>query len=404
MANTDYGAIPLTLATATSQKLNQKLGVTTGFKPSEWADAINLLGRLPVKTASGSIAHFDDGVDNVPLKSYKFGISAVQSGTGTPSPSNVRPISGWNKVTVTQTGADTSVPVHTFEIPLGDTIYGGWVDEQGNGEVTWLCIQPTSVGSVSTSGGKYYWVISIADNLGITGGSIISSHFKGVSGSVIEGNCYVTSYGKLIVAVPTDQTLNTKALADAWLAENKPQFCYILATPIPFTLSSMPVINSLNGTNNIWADSGDSQVRYMASSASTTIGFSSECTGSWSSTDDERTFLTVTASDKTTVNFGTGMTGYTNCGSNDGYFAVYKNSTQVFKKVITTGSTLALGSIPSVNLDEGDVLTFRFGFANNHSNIKFNLYNGIVDVGGVASVTGIVGVSNTNTNLIGITT
>ena len=43
MANTDYGAIPLTLAEGVSQKLNQKLGVSTGFKPSEWADAINLL-------------------------------------------------------------------------------------------------------------------------------------------------------------------------------------------------------------------------------------------------------------------------------------------------------------------------------------------------------------------------
>lgn len=40
MANTDYGAIPLTIAEATSVALNTKLGVSTGFKPSEWANAI----------------------------------------------------------------------------------------------------------------------------------------------------------------------------------------------------------------------------------------------------------------------------------------------------------------------------------------------------------------------------
>lgn len=40
MANTDYGAVLLTTCEATSQALNQKLGVSTGFAPSEWASAI----------------------------------------------------------------------------------------------------------------------------------------------------------------------------------------------------------------------------------------------------------------------------------------------------------------------------------------------------------------------------
>lgn len=40
MANSDYGAIPLTLAESTSEALNTKLGVTTGFKPLEWPEAI----------------------------------------------------------------------------------------------------------------------------------------------------------------------------------------------------------------------------------------------------------------------------------------------------------------------------------------------------------------------------
>lgn len=45
--------------------------------------------------ASGSIASFTDGADGVPLKDLVVNISPVQSGTGDPSPSNVRAISGW---------------------------------------------------------------------------------------------------------------------------------------------------------------------------------------------------------------------------------------------------------------------------------------------------------------------
>ena len=55
-------------------------------------------------SASGSVAHFVDGADNVPMKSVKVNIAPVQSGSGDPSPSNDRPISGWDSVKVTRNG------------------------------------------------------------------------------------------------------------------------------------------------------------------------------------------------------------------------------------------------------------------------------------------------------------
>lgn len=103
MANTDYGAIPLTLATATSQALNHRLGVSTGFKPSEWADNINLLVKPAEKSASGSVAHFTDGLD-MPLVSLSCDVTAWQEGSGTASPSNPRAIHGWSEANVTRTG------------------------------------------------------------------------------------------------------------------------------------------------------------------------------------------------------------------------------------------------------------------------------------------------------------
>lgn len=54
-------------------------------------------------SASGDIVSFGDGSDN-PLKELKISIEAVQIGSGDPSPTNVRPISGWNSVGLVRTG------------------------------------------------------------------------------------------------------------------------------------------------------------------------------------------------------------------------------------------------------------------------------------------------------------
>lgn len=45
-------------------------------------------------SASGDIATFVDGSDN-PLKELEISIVATQSGSGDPSPTNIRPITGW---------------------------------------------------------------------------------------------------------------------------------------------------------------------------------------------------------------------------------------------------------------------------------------------------------------------
>lgn len=57
-----------------------------------------------LKTLSGPIVTFSDAVPNVPVKNLTVNIVPVQEGEGDPSPENVRPIAGWNGVTVTQTG------------------------------------------------------------------------------------------------------------------------------------------------------------------------------------------------------------------------------------------------------------------------------------------------------------
>ena len=59
-----------------------------------------VLNTYITKSANGSIASFSDGADSIPMKSLVTNIVPKQSGTGTPSPDNVRPISGWDSVEV----------------------------------------------------------------------------------------------------------------------------------------------------------------------------------------------------------------------------------------------------------------------------------------------------------------
>lgn len=60
-------------------------------------------GSLKLRTASGRIATFTTNMVEA-FKSLKSDINPVQSGTGTPSPQNVRPISGFSALNVTRTG------------------------------------------------------------------------------------------------------------------------------------------------------------------------------------------------------------------------------------------------------------------------------------------------------------
>lgn len=68
---------------------------------SKWK---NIAKKIYEKSASGSLVSFNDGGDNIPLKSLIVNITAVQSGSGTPAPDNERAISGWSGVNVFKTG------------------------------------------------------------------------------------------------------------------------------------------------------------------------------------------------------------------------------------------------------------------------------------------------------------
>lgn len=66
-----------------------------------------------LSSAEGAIVSFSDGAD-LPLKSLLVDIDPVQSGSGDPSPTNIRPISGWSAVNVAVVGKNLWHPVSNY--------------------------------------------------------------------------------------------------------------------------------------------------------------------------------------------------------------------------------------------------------------------------------------------------
>ena len=334
------------------------------------------LGAYPTDTAEGPIASFADGADDIPLKSLVVDINPVQSGSGDPSPDNVRPISGWSEVNVQRTGVnlwnglnytsglyltDTGVRNvntsygHTDYIPVApDSTYyvsgisGSnpsicWYDnsknfiggEKNNSETSKFISMPSNahfirvsflLDNVDTLMVNYpatdhdyhpYSGQSINIQLGQTvyGGTLdvvsgvltvdyehllfdgsegwnlqsINSHgianFKLTASTPgyttpVDLICNRLSLQTSIIAETTTEGImpaggvdiyvrlnsskaSTVAEFKQWLASNNVEVVYKIRTPLTIQLTPHEV-TALLGSNNIWADSGDSEVTYRA--------------------------------------------------------------------------------------------------------------------------------------------
>lgn len=71
---------------------NLALGLVKGEKGDSAGDVYDI---LPANTVSGPEVSFSDAVDGAPVKSLVVQIEPIQEGEGTPSSTNVRPLSGW---------------------------------------------------------------------------------------------------------------------------------------------------------------------------------------------------------------------------------------------------------------------------------------------------------------------
>lgn len=112
-------------------------------------------GKLPIGKANGAIASVKDGADGMPMKSLVANIVPQQSGSGTPSPDNVREISGWESVETSVCGKNLLNPDYNAWVAGGSYLHLNGVVPKGIDAHLTLIDKDTSV---SLSGIYFGWV------------------------------------------------------------------------------------------------------------------------------------------------------------------------------------------------------------------------------------------------------
>ena len=219
-------------------------------------------------TASGAVATFETEAV-LPLVSLKANITATQSGSGTPSPSNPRPISGFSSVTLTQKDSEDNT-VDTFTIALGDTYYGGVLDcKNGTATITHAIIDMGDITWVYDSTYTRFnsQIAGILPKMQARTGNILCSCYQTISDGRPVGNVPNLS---IYQGTSRDISVVDNDYTDAptfTTSVSGQKIRYELATPITLTGLTADNFTTIVGQNNIFADSGDVEVIYNTTSA-----------------------------------------------------------------------------------------------------------------------------------------
>lgn len=219
----------------------------------------------PLKTLSGNPISWEASDTE-----YLFPVVSLepkQAGSGDPSPENVRPISGYDSVTVTQSKDEAQVKQITLTLP--ETIYGGTVDTvTGVGSKEYLLLELTGKEKWReyeySSKAGFYGINLLNTNYARTDGicncGIITTNSVDIDGAYIwlgVNNTFI-----YFVDAKREFGVNNVAewksyLAAKYDAGTPVTICYKLATPEPFQASGNQPLTSLLGYNTIYTN-GDS--------------------------------------------------------------------------------------------------------------------------------------------------
>lgn len=223
------------------------------------ASAMELAGQVDRLTTPFSIT--GDMVNCHPVSDYPLGvishIAPVQAGSGDPSPSNVRPISGWTGAKLTRTGENDPNGTQ-FTAQFGQTVYGG--------EFNWKTGVLLSNKALIDLG-DYEWVRDSNYPVFRTAAylqdifvntTVISTHYTSYGldlVDVIDNNnsvCVIGGYIWLRDDRYTDAAALKAALKGVMMLAE-------LVTPEEIQLTPQQIL-SLSGENNLWSDCGETTV------------------------------------------------------------------------------------------------------------------------------------------------
>lgn len=266
---------------AIANAIRSKSKNPTTYKPSEMAAAISAIESgfelLPQDTVSGAIANFPDGSDGYPVVELIANIEPKQSGSGDPSPSNVRPISGSSSVVIS-VADENNIVQSTKTIDLGRTVYGGTLNvTTGVLTVTKALFQydadniPTmSLGGMAAALGDKKRIFinqpgisrgqgqSVIDNVYCDKYKSLSAvtQYTGVEGIAIRDSSATGFY-------IYDEDIQTVAAWQDEIRANGLQIAWDLEETQTYQLTPEQV-KTLLGVNNISADTGNVSVTYRA--------------------------------------------------------------------------------------------------------------------------------------------
>lgn len=238
-------------------------------------------------TASGSPAHITDSLGGSNITALSANIEQVQSGSGDPSPSNVRPITGWTGANIYVSDEEPVIGEAqntAVNVSFGQTVYGGTLDATG-GTLTVTQQVDTFDGSSDEgwtlqtwSYSRRYFRVTLSKTY-----KKVDHGFVGVSANWLpaisdaQDGSYTlsslrlrsssTASNYLFLLLGTDiPDVTTVAELRAYLAENPLQVSYPVATPTTLTVTP-PAIQTSVGENYIWSDTGDVTVAYYSNSS-----------------------------------------------------------------------------------------------------------------------------------------
>lgn len=188
-----------------------------------------LLNTPHIVTTSGSIVSFNTDM-KTPLKECKIHFLPVQSGSGDPSPTNIRPISGWTGLNAEHSGENLFPSVDPAKTATysGITIYNNGNNIKISGKTSGSLYR--GVSSSWVADGERVYIYGVPD---LTGTGAYWYVFDGsnlVVGENINGSSFTTRSGKsTLLAIGVD----SGGMSSAIDIEFTPVLCKQPSTQIP---------------------------------------------------------------------------------------------------------------------------------------------------------------------------
>ena len=193
-----------------------------------------------------------------PMDNIECDVEGSQSGTGTPSPVNVRPLNTHSSCTITVSDSDNT-PVNTCTVNFGQDVYKGIADITG-GKIT-LLYGLVDLGTLSWvyNSTQQVFNATIDDIYNRTSGTendAICSNYVGENvwnASSLSNNCFMIRGDISRIYIKDTNYTDGAAFKTAM---NGVMFAYRLASPVEITFTP-DTVDTLNGYNKVSSSTGN---------------------------------------------------------------------------------------------------------------------------------------------------